>query len=216
MGVGHLAAGLMLKRVEPRINLGVLFFATLLLDFLLGVFYCIGIEKAYVPSNYSQLHYLTFSFPYSHGLVASFIWSLLIFLLAAWQRNSGIGIVLAIAVFSHFILDFIVHVPELPVVGPNSYKLGLGLWNHMTIALPAEILLVVIGLILYLNGLRSKSFRNKYGVVILMIFFSILTIMGMTSTEPPNINAVAISWIAAPLVFAGLGFWLDDSTLEKG
>jgi hypothetical protein len=42
-----------------------------------------------------------------------------------------------------------------------------------------------------------------------MIVFSILTVMGMTSSAPPNLNAVAISWIAAPLVFAGLGFWLN-------
>lgn len=210
MGVGHLAAGLMLKKVEPRINLGVLFFAALLSDFLLGIFYWIGLEKAYIPANYSQLHYLTFTFPYSHGLVASVVWSLLFFLLALLQRNNGIraGFILAIAVFSHFILDLIVHIPELPVLGASSIKFGFGLWNHMPIALTVEIFLVVIGLFFYLS-LNQKTFRSKYGVLILMIVFSILTVMGMTSSAPPNLNAVAISWIAAPLVFAGLGFWLN-------
>lgn len=211
MGVGHLAAGLMLKRAESRINLGFLFFGALLSDFLLGIFYWIGIEKAYIPENYSQLHYMTFTFPYSHGLLASLISSLLVFLLAVWQWNNGlrIGIILAIAVFSHFILDFIVHVPGLPVAGPNSYKLGLGLWNHMGIALTVEIFLVLIGLALYLSGVKQKTFRSKYGVLILMVIFSILTVIGMTSSAPPNLNAVAISWIIAPIVFSGLGFWLD-------
>jgi hypothetical protein len=209
MGVGHLAAGLMLKKVEPRINLGVLFFATLLLDFLLGIFYWIGIEKAVVPQNYGQLHYLTFSFTFSHGLVTAIFWSLLTFALAVSQENKRVGLILGVAVFSHFILDFIVHVPELPVTGPNSYKLGLGLWNHMAIALTIEIFLVLIGLVLYFSGLRQKTFRNTYGVLILMIVFSILTVLGMSSSAPPNLNAVAVSWIAAPLVFAGLGFWLN-------
>lgn len=210
MGAGHLAAGLILKKVEPRINLGVLFFSALLPDFLLGIFYWIGIEKAYIPSNYSQLHYLTFTFPYSHGLVATLLWSLTLFLLAL-GRNDGkrIGFILAIAVFSHFILDFIVHIPELPVVGANSYKLGLSLWNYMTVALAVEIFLVLIGLGLYFSSLRQKTFRNSYGVLILMIVFSILTVMGMTSSVPPNLNAVAISWVAAPAVFAALGFWLN-------
>jgi hypothetical protein len=211
MGVGHLAAGLMLKKVDQRINLGFLFFAALLSDFLLGIFYYFGLEKAYIPPNYSQLHYLTFTFPYSHGLVATFIWSALVFILAASLRNSGtkIGIILAIAVFSHFILDAIVHIPELPVLGAQSVKLGFGLWNHMPIALALEIFLVLIGLVLYLQGLKQKTFRSKYGVLILMLIFSALTVMGMTSSVPPNLNAVAISWIAAPLIFSGLGFWLD-------
>lgn len=34
-----------------------------------------GLEHAYVPLNFDRLHYLTFSFPYSHGFVASVIWS---------------------------------------------------------------------------------------------------------------------------------------------
>ena len=211
MGVGHLAAGLMLKRVEPRINLGILFFVTLLLDFLLGIFYWIGIEKVYVPVNYAQIHYLLFTFPYSHGLVASFAWSLLVCVLALQKRKDGIrfAIILAIAVFSHFILDFIVHIPELPVLGPNSYMLGLGLWNHMEVALTIEIFLVLIGLIVYLSGLKQQTFRNKYGVLILMVVFSILTVVGMTSSSPPNLSAIAISWVSVPVVFAFLGFWLN-------
>ena len=59
------------------------------------------------------------------------------------------------------------HMPELPVFGPNSYKLGLALWDHMSIALTLEILLVVAGLILYLNG-ASTGFSARFGILILM------------------------------------------------
>lgn len=213
MGVGHLAVGLMLKRAEPGVNLGLLFFATLLLDFLLGIFYWLGLEQASIPAHYEDAHSVVYSFPYSHGLLASLLWSGLAFLLARylWQREGSarIGIVFGLAIFSHFILDFIVHVPELPVLGRNSYKLGLGLWDHMSIALTLEMLLVIAGLILYWNGAGGKGFSGRFGILILMVVFSILTVMGMTSSAPPNLTVMAVSWIATPVVLSGIAFWLD-------
>ena len=79
MFVGHLGVGLTLKKIEPKINLGILFFASLFIDFLLGLFVLAGLEQVIVPNAYSQLHYLNFSFPYSHGLLAVVIWSLILF-----------------------------------------------------------------------------------------------------------------------------------------
>jgi hypothetical protein len=213
MGVGHLAIGLMLKRAEPRVNLGLLFFAALLLDLLLGVFYWLGLEQASIPTHYENAHSVAFSFPYSHGLLASLLWSALAFLLARylWQKEdrTRVGIIFGLAVFSHFILDFIVHVPELPVFGRNSYKLGLALWDHMSIALTLEMLLVVPGLILYLKRTGGEGFSGRFGILALMIVFSILTVVGMTSSAPPNLTVLAASWIVTPLVLSGLAFWLD-------
>jgi hypothetical protein len=45
------------------------------------------------------------------------------------SRRSKLAWALALAVFSHFVLDLIVHVPDLPVFGQGSIKLGLGLWR---------------------------------------------------------------------------------------
>lgn len=39
-----------------------------------------------------------------------------------------VRLVIGLAVFSHWVLDFIVHRPDLPLYG-NSAKVGLGLWN---------------------------------------------------------------------------------------
>ena len=91
MFAGHLAAGLVLKKMERRINLGWLFFAALFHDFLLGILILLGLEKIHIPANFAQTHYLTFTFPYSHGLTASIIWSALAFgityvVLPRWTR----------------------------------------------------------------------------------------------------------------------------------
>jgi len=209
----------MLKRAEPRLHLGLLFFAVLFSDFLLGVFYWTGQEQAYIPADFARLHYISFSFPYSHGLLASLLWSVLAFLLARyyWRNRDGakIGIILGLAVFSHFILDFIVHVPELPVLGRESVKLGLGLWNHMAVALTVEMVLVVVGLVLYLPVAKQYGASGRIGVLILMVAFSVLTVAGMTSSTPPDVTTVAMSWIAAPLALSGIAFWLDQPARQS-
>jgi len=116
-----------------------------------------------------------------------------------------IAIVLGAAILSHFVLDVIVHVAELPLLGPNSYLMGLGLWNWMALALTLELSLVAIGLFLYLRGKPTR----RVGVVILMVVFSILTVVGMTASTAPNLDGVAVSWLMAPPLFGGLGWWLD-------
>jgi len=213
MGVGHLAAGLILKRVEPRINLGFLFFAALLSDFLLGVFYWVGLEYASVPADFPRFHYLRFNFPYSHGLLATVFWSAMAFLLAKYfSRNHAgvrIGTIIGLAVFSHFVLDAIVHERELPLLGRESPMLGFGLWNHTVLAALLEVSLAVIGLTLYLPA-ATHNLKKRSGILALMLVFSVLTVGAMTTSTPPDLTAAAVSWITAPLVLSAVAFWLDS------
>jgi hypothetical protein len=77
MGIGHVAVGLALKRGDQKINVGWLVFAALLPDFLLGWFVLAGLESYAAPPNYASVHYLLFTFPWSHGLVADMVWAAL-------------------------------------------------------------------------------------------------------------------------------------------
>jgi hypothetical protein len=216
MFAGHLAAGLALKKAEPRVNLGVLFFAALFSDLLLGLFVLLGIEQVHTPANFADIHYLTFTFPYSHGLLASLLWSLLVFLIAyQLGRTNGrpqgrVGLVIALAVFSHFVLDWIVHVPELPLLGETSPKLGLGLWNQLGIALALETLLVIGGLALYFQAVKPRRRVTRYGLVLLMLLVTVATVAGQAfSTTPPPATGAALSWIIQPIILGGVAYWLD-------
>lgn len=100
------------------------------------------------------------------------------------------------------------HAPELPVLGRDSARLGLGLWNHMALALTLEMLLAAAWLALYLSG-EGGGRRGRLGVVILMVIFSILTVAGMTVSAPPDLNVAGASWVVVPLVLGGIGYWLD-------
>jgi membrane-bound metal-dependent hydrolase YbcI (DUF457 family) len=217
MFAGHLAAGLVLKKMERRINLGWLFFATLFHDFLLGIFILMGLEQIHVPTNFAQTHYLTFTFPYSHGLASSIFWSLLAFgityaVLSRWtsKERRQAGLVIALAVFSHFVLDWFVHIPEMPLLGENSPKIGLSLWKNIPLALALETALVIAGFVFYLITVKPQTNLARYGIAALMILITALTVTGqlLADTPPPAIGA-AMSWIFQPFLICGLAYWFD-------
>ena len=216
MFVGHLGVGLALKKIEPKINLGVLFFASLFIDIMLGLFVLAGLEQVMVPNAYSQLHYLNFSFPYSHSLLAVVIWSLILFGVTylAWPGESHSKIkssmVISAAVFLHWICDWIEHPPQLPVAGNNSNMLGLGLWDNLEIALALEVILVIVGTILYLKSAKKIDRTGRWGIVTFMILLTSVAIIGQVSvTQAPEQNAFAISIIIQAVIVCTLAAWID-------
>lgn len=217
MFAGHLAAGLVLKKMERRINLGWLFFAALFHDFLLGILVLLRLEQIHIPANFAQTHYLTFTFPYSHGLAASILWSALAFgityaVLPRWtlKERRQAGWVMALTVFSHFVLDWIVHIPEMPLLGESSPKIGLSLWNNLPLALLLETALVIAGFIFYLITVKPQTRLARYGLAALMILITTLTVTGQLFADtPPPANGAAMSWIFQPFLICGLAYWFD-------
>ena len=225
MFAGHLGAALILKplgRVSsqadavpaPNVSLGTLFFCAMLLDFILWILILFGVEFLRVPPDYHRAADLRFDFPYSHSLVASILWSVLGFFIAiAVYRDSAgrvrFGLLMAAAIFSHFILDWLVHVPELPLLGENSAKLGLGLWRNLPLAWTLEALILAIGLWLYLR-LVALTLSRKVVLITVMLLVMIMTILGQASTSPPPKAAVmaasSLLTIALLTVFA---WWIE-------
>src|SRR5262249_7898883 len=155
--------------------------AALLSDFLLGIFAAIGLEHATIPSDYTTRHYLLFTFPYSHGLLALIVWAAVFGFLVSREYAADpkqIGVVVALVVLSHFVLDGLVHVASLPLAGENSPKFGFGLWNHLPLELGIETVMAVIGVAMYWS-LAGASFSavGHYGIA---IFVALVTAMTWT------------------------------------
>jgi membrane-bound metal-dependent hydrolase YbcI (DUF457 family) len=210
MGIGHAAVALGASRAEPRINVGLLIFAAFLADFLLGIFAAFGLEQAHVPPNFATRHYLTFTFPYSHGMVSLLLWGILLGGLFCWldrRDRTRAFLVVAALVFSHFLLDALVHVQELPLLGENSPKIGLALWNHLPLELTLETLMAIAGLAIYwrLGGSRV----SRWGIAIFTLLLTALTWTQLFITRPPSPSQLIPNWIIAPLVFAAIPFAFD-------
>ena len=202
MGIGHVAVGLGLKRMDRRVNVGWLIFAALLPDFLLGWFTLAGWETYAVPANFASGHYLLFTFPWSHGLLAHAVWAALAGF-TAW-RLTGRRIAAAaigIAVLSHFLLDGIVHVQGLPLVGAGPL-FGLGLWRWLPLALAIEGAMAVLAL-WFLPG-------RRIGMTVYIALLAVFLIVGQAagSEVPPRTGLIA-SWLIAPPLMAAIAGWLD-------
>jgi hypothetical protein len=202
MFAGHIGAGLALGSGARRLNVGWFVLAALWLDAVLWVLVLFGVESARIPDDFAATHQAAFDFPWSHGLLASLVWSLVAGAVAALLVGSvtdrrRIAWLIAAAVFSHWLLDALVHAPELPLAGDASPRVGLGLWSHMGIALTVESAVLVVGLVLYLRHAALSRWR-RIGVIAAALFTLVLTVLGMTvAPPPPSIGAMASTSLEA-------------------
>jgi hypothetical protein len=160
---GHLGIGFAAKRVAPKAPLWALLVATEVLDLLCFLFMTIGIESmGSTTIDLSQgIQYLSpASVPWSHGLFMSLVWSVLAGAIGYLvYRDRRTGVVLGLVVFSHWVLDLIVHLPDLPLLFEGSPLLGLGLWGSgpgLVISGILEPVLLAGGIAIYVVTRKRK------------------------------------------------------------
>lgn len=211
MFAGHVGVGLAIARGDRDVNAAWFVGAALLLDIVLWAFVLFGFETVVIPADFANRHQPDFFFPFSHGLLASLLWSV-VFGVAVYfvSRTGRAGVLAGIAVSSHWILDAIVHRPELPLLGEKSMRIGFSLWDGLPWAMLTESMIVVIGLWIFL-GDSSLARPRKAALDILMIVVLISTIVGMTiAPPPPSTTAMAVSSLLTLLMVCGFVAWIDS------
>jgi hypothetical protein len=219
MFAGHVGAALAIGRAERRVNVGVFIAAALLLDVVLWLLVLLGWESAVIPHDFARTHQAKFEFPYSHGLLASLVWSAMAaagFIGYARRQaaRSRAAALVAAAVFSHWLLDALVHQPELPLAGAGSPLFGLGLWQSLPQALAVEAAIVLAGLVLFVPG--SGLGRGKLiGLASLVLVILVFTVLGMTiAPPPPSSLAMAGSSLVTLIAVCALACWLGKAPRE--
>jgi len=161
---GHFAIGFAAKPTAPTVPIWVFLLASWFLDLLSFAFEALGLEKFAVPeSDFIQGVQVLVpgSVPYSHGLVMSILWSIAFGAMAfIFFRDRRTSVILGLVVFSHWILDLIVHPPDLPVFLEGSPLLGLGLWTSGPGLIASSILefaLLAGGIVIYLNFRKRRN-----------------------------------------------------------
>lgn len=201
MFVGHYGVSFAAKKWDAAIPLWVLFIAVQLLDVAWAPLVLLGVEKVRIvpgitASNPFDLYYM----PYTHSLVAAILWSagaFVLYRLAAPTARSLAALVVGLSVFSHWVLDLLVHRPDLPLYDDTA-KVGLGLWNRPALAFGLEAALLFGGLWLYARtGVTRRGALVLFGLIMLAIqayvFFG---------PPPTSDKAAALTALAAYALFA--------------
>ena len=216
MFLGHYGLALALKRAEPKISLGTLFVAAQLADLLWGVFLLLGWEHVRVlPDDNPLLRLQFYDYPISHSLVAALAWGLAAAALyyswptrdttRHWQAAALVGA----AVASHWVLDLIVHVPNLPLAGNDSPKVGLGLWRHFGASVALELLVLGAGVALYVarRSRRHPVRPIRLGFIVLLLVGTYVA--SLVAAPPPSVGVIGASDVIFILGMGALAGWAD-------
>lgn len=198
MFIGHFAVALAAKRAAPGTSLGWLFAACQLPDLLWPALLLTGIERARVAPGDTAFTPLAFDhYPWSHSLLMMVVWGALLAALYRWRGGDARGgLVLAALVVSHWLLDWITHRPDMPLVPGGGPKLGLGLWNHFAATLVIEGALLLACAWIYTRMTSARDNKGRWGWVALVVFLLFMHSTNAFSPPPPNITAVAIMGFA--------------------
>jgi hypothetical protein len=158
-----------------------------LLDIILWLLVILHVEGATVPADFADRHALAFSFPWSHSLAGAVVWAATAAFVWTWSGGEGryfafAPAVIGVTVFSHWLLDVLVHPAEMPL-WPGAPAIGIGLMQPT--ALFVELALAALGFALFL--LRSRlSLARRALVGGLTLGVAGLSIFGATSATPPG------------------------------
>lgn len=211
MFIGHFAPAMVAATHPKAPGLGTLFVAGQLVDFGFFGLALFGIENFRITPGMTVMNPLDlYDMPYTHSLLGSGIWAfgfaLLIWLVTRSKTGAVIG---GLVVLSHWLLDLLVHAPDLTLVGAPP-KLGLGLWNYPAIEMPLELLITFGALAFYVFRTRSTAPRSKPALVLLAILLLGLQLFNWFAPEPEAADRgmmitalVAFAVVAAAAAFVG-------------
>lgn len=200
MIVGHLAVAFAAKRVEPRVPLGAGVAAAYGLDLLWPLLLVLGVESVRIEPDATAFNDLDFqSYPWSHSLLMTLVWSGAAAVLARAVYGSWrIAGVIAALVTSHWVLDWVTHRPDLPL-WPGGPELGLGLWYSLAGTYLAEGLLLLWGLRLYHSVSSSADQTGRWALYALVALTTLIWITQPLAPPPPSPTAIAV---------VGFALWL--------
>lgn len=210
MFLGHFALGFAAKKVQPSLSLGTAFAAAQLPDLIWPYLVLAGAEAVVIAPGDTAVTPLRFvSYPWSHSLLAVAGWGLVLAAghFAARRRFRAAAGLWALAV-SHWILDFVSHRPDMPLVPWSPTVVGLGLWNSVPATLLVESLLYAGGVALYLGATRARDRAGRFAVVALATTLAVIYLASVFGPPPPSDSAVAWTGVI------GVGFviwavWAD-------
>ncbi len=158
MIAGHFGFAAMVKSRERSTPLWGLMLATVWLDIVFTPLFLTSRETMQpIHEGYggSIIHA-----DYTHSIAGMLALSAALGAMFLPKLGRRMALVIALVSASHWVLDLVVHRPDMPVLPGNGGNLpyfGFGLWNHPRAAACVELALVVAGAIMYWRAATEVS-----------------------------------------------------------
>jgi len=184
--INHAATALILKKKFPSTPLFALILATEVVEYLWVGLNVFGIEKTIVNTPMLSVADVELAhMPFSHSIATSVLFAVAAGLLVIWKGGKAapaIAVAITLAVFSHIMLDLLVHAPDI-ALAPffDGAKYGTGLYAHAPLpTLALETLWAV---------LCWRIYRGSWALLGLIVvinlssipFYSVAITMGETA-----------------------------------
>ncbi len=160
MIAGHFGFAAMVKSRERSAPLWSMMLATVWLDIVFAPLFVAHWETLQpVHAGYGGM---IIHADYTHSIIGMLALSAALGAMFLPRLGRRVAVVIALVSASHWVLDLVVHRPDMPVLIGNLGNLpylGFGLWTYPRVAACAELLLVVGGAAMYWRAAMEVSAR---------------------------------------------------------
>lgn len=210
MFIGHFALGFAAKKFAPRTSAGLLLAAPQVADALWPFFLLLGWEQVRIDPGNTRFTPLDFvSYPWSHSLLMLCVWATVFAgIYYAISRYRPGAVAIWICVVSHWVLDWVTHRPDMPLV-PGGARYGLGLWNSVAGTMVVEILMFAIGVWMYARATRARDRIGRWAFVAYVVLLLVIYIADAFSPPPDNVPQLAWTAVAAVAILIPWAWWFD-------
>jgi hypothetical protein len=207
MFIGHFAAAFAAKRIAPQTSLGTLTLAAQFIDLVWPTLLLLGIERVVINPALAGAPLEFVHYPVSHSLLAVAGWGLLVgAVFFAATRQVRAAVVVGLLVLSHWLLDALVHRPDLPLLLDGGPVVGLGLWDWPLVELALELALFAAGFALY----RSTPAGRAAGARPWILAVVLVAIQIGNAFGPPPPSVEAIAWVGqSQWLLVAAAYWVD-------
>lgn len=210
MFIAHFGVGFGAKKIAPEVSLGTLFLAAQFIDLLWPTLLLLDLEQVRIQPGATVVTPLLFeNYPISHSLLAVIGWAALIATIHLWfKRVPREALILGALVVSHWLLDVLVHRPDLPLVPGGELMVGLNGWSSLPLTLLLEGTLFAAGVWLYTRATVALDAKGRWGCYALVAFLALIYAGNLFGAPPPNTHAIA--WVGqAQWLLVLWGYWVD-------
>jgi len=168
-----------------------------------------GVERVAVEPHHMAASSFDFvHYPWTHSLAMLLAWGALFAgVHYALRREPRAALAIFLLVPSHWVLDLLVHGPDLPL-WPGGPKVGLGGWSSVPLTIALELLVFVPCVAIYLRATKPK---DRVGSWALYAYLALLVIgYAAALFGPPPTDVHKAAWGALAMwLFVPWAAWFD-------